>query len=229
MKYLDILKKDLLKAGKLMYDRGYVVSNEGNISVRANKNSILITASGVCKGCMKSQDIVMLDLKGNVLKGNKKPSSELNMHLQIYKARPDVHCICHAHPPYATAFAVAGLPLDEMILPEVIIYLNNIPLVDYATPGTKKVFHSISKYIKSYDAMILANHGVITLGKDILNAYYKMEIVEHAAKIQFIAYQLGNIRRLSSRQVKELLDFGKKFETSEYYGNIKGKRNIKKK
>lgn len=228
MKNLDSLKKELINIGKRMYDRGYVASNDGNISVRIDKNSVLITPSGVSKGFMQAQDLIILDMNGNLLEGKKKPSSESNMHIQIYKARPDVNSICHAHPPYATAFAVAGIPLDKMVLPEAVIVLGAIPVVEYGTPSTKELYRSISKYILDYDAFLLANHGALTVGDSLLNAYHKMETLEHTAQIQFIARQLGNVGELNKKQVSQLLSLREKLGIRKNIGLKPIKQKSKK-
>jgi len=220
-------KKQIVEIGKRIYSRGYVAGSDGNVSVRLDSNKILITPTGVSKGFMKSQDLIVLDLAGNIIKGKKRHSSEANMHLQIYNARPDVKSICHTHPPYSTGFAVAGIPLDKMILPEVIIVLGSIPLVEYGTTGTDELYRMISNYVDDYDAFLLANHGVVTLGKNILDAYHKMETVEHAAKIQFIANQLGNVNTLSKKQTEKLIGFREKFGVRKNVGvsSLKKPRN----
>ena len=205
------LKNDLIEVGKRIYAKGYVASNDGNISVRLDEQKILITPSGVNKGLMKQSDMLIVNLGGIVLSGDKKPSSELPMHLQIYKERPDVNSVCHAHPVYATGFAVAGIPLDMCVLPEVIISLGTVPLVEYGTPGTDEYFKSMLKYLKDHDAFLLANHGVVTVGKDVLSAYHKMETVEHFANIVFVSLQLGKMKTFSPEQIEKLIDQRKKF------------------
>ena len=205
------LRKQIIEAGRRAYEKGYVASNDGNMSAKLNKKKILITPSGVSKGFMKTGDLIIVDLQGRKINGSKKPSSESNMHLQIYKDRPDVNGICHFHPPYATAFAVAGIPLNNKILPEVIISLGSVPLIEYATTGTAGLYEKISAYVKDYDAFLLANHGAVTVGTSIFNAYYKMETLEHAAMIQFLALRLGNTNRLSDEQIQELINLREKF------------------
>lgn len=205
------LRNEIVEAGRRAYIKGFAASNDGNISARISKEKILITPSGISKGFMKPGDLIIIDLEGRKIRGTKIPSSESNMHLQIYKNRPDVNGICHFHPPYATAFAVAGIPLDNKILPEVIITLGSVPLVEYAATGTPGLYEKISAYINDYDAFLLANHGALTLGKGVLNAYYKMETLEHAANIQFLAHQLGKVKKLSEEQINELIGFRGKF------------------
>jgi L-fuculose-phosphate aldolase len=133
------------------------------------------------------------------------------MHLQIYKDRPDVQSVCHAHPPYATGFAVAGIALDKCILPEVVIVLGGIPLVEYGTPGTEEFYKPVLKFLPNHDAFLLANHGALTIGKDVFNAYYKMETLEHFAHIAFVAQQLGHMNTLNKEQVQKLTDLRTKF------------------
>ena len=205
------LKRDIVEAGKRVYDRGYVASNDGNISARVDEKRVLITPTGVSKGYMSPDDMVLVDMDGKVLSGGKKPSSEVFMHLRIYKDRPDVNSVCHAHPPYATGFAVAGIPLDECVLPEVIIVLGGIPIVEYGTPGTEEFFKPVLKYLKNHDAFLLANHGALSIGKDVLNAYHKMETLEHFAHIAFVSKQLGHMNRLNTDQVQKLIDIREKY------------------
>lgn len=203
---LFTLKHQIVEVGRRTYERGYVASNDGNISARIDENRVLITPTGVSKGFMKPEDLIVVDFSGKVLSGNKKPSSEMFMHLQVYKDRPDVNSVCHAHPPYATGYAVAGLPLDKCVLPEVVIALGSIPLIEYGTPGTDEFYKPVVKLLKDYDAFLLANHGALTVGKDVLNAYHKMETLEHFAHITFVAQQLGYITTLNKEQVQKLTD-----------------------
>ncbi len=200
------LKNDIVEAGKRIYARGYVASNDGNISARVDDEKVVITPTGVSKGFMKPEDLIVINMEGKVISGNKKPSSEMFMHLQVYKDRPDVFSVCHAHPPYATGFAVAGIPLDKCVLPEVVITLGSIPLIEYGTPGTEEFYKPVTKLLKDYDAFLLANHGALTVGKDVLNAYHKMETLEHFAFIAFVAQQLGYINTLNREQVQKLKD-----------------------
>ncbi len=211
MTNLQTLKKQLVEVGRRTYERGYVASNDGNISARIDENRIVITPTGVSKGFMKPEDMVVVQMDGKVLSSGKKPSSEVFMHIQVYKDRPDVNSVCHAHPPYATGFAVAGLALDQCVLPEVIIALGNVPLVDYGTPGTDEFYKPVVPLLPDYDAFLLANHGALTVGKDILNAYHKMETLEHFAHITFVANQLGHVTTLPGKEVKKLTDLRSNF------------------
>jgi L-fuculose-phosphate aldolase len=205
------LKREIVEVGRRTYARGYVASNDGNISARLDERRVVITPTGVSKGFMNPEDMAIVDMEGKVLSGTKKPSSEVFMHLAIYKSRPDVHSVCHAHPPYATGFAVAGISLEQCILPEVIIVLGGIPLVEYGTPGTEEFFRPVLKIVDKYDAFLLANHGALTIGKDVVNAYHKMETLEHFAHIAFVAQQLGHTTSLNREQVQKLTDLREKF------------------
>ncbi len=202
---LEALKKAILETGRRTYERGYAASNDGNISARIDKKYILITPTGVSKGFMKKTDLIIIDLNGKVVKGKRKPSSESLLHLQVYKERSDVNSVCHSHPPYATGFAVAGISLDQNILPEVIISLGSVPLVPYGTPGTDEFYKPLLPILKYYDAFLLANHGALTVGSSVLDAYHKMETLEHSAKILFIAQRLGKVNTLNDEQVQKLI------------------------
>lgn len=219
------LKNDIIAVGKRVYDRGYVASNDGNISARIDKERVLITPTGVSKGFMKVEDLVIVDFNGKILSGTKKPSSEVFMHLQVYKDRPDVNSVCHAHPPHATGFAVAGIPLDKCVLPEVIIALGSVPLIEYGTPGTEEFYKPVLKLLKDYDAFLLANHGALTIGKDVLNAYHKMETIEHFAYIAFVAQQIGYVKTLDPEQVKKLIDIREKMGIRTQIGCVSCENN----
>ncbi|UCF37756.1 MAG: class II aldolase/adducin family protein [Acidobacteriota bacterium] len=205
------LRREIVEAGRRVYARNYVASNDGNISARIDSRKVVITPSGVSKGFMSPEDLIVVDYNGNVLEGRKKPSSEVFMHLQIYKDRPDVNGVVHAHPPKATGFAVAGIPLTQCVLPEVIVGLGGIPLAEYGTPGTDEFYKPVLKYLKDYDAFLLENHGALTIGADVMNAYYKMETLEHFAHIAFTAIQLGNLGSISPPNVQKLLDLRQRF------------------
>ena len=205
------LQKDLVEVGQRMYNRGYVASNDGNISARIDEERIVVTPTGVSKGFMKPDMMVIIDMDGKVLNGDRKASSEVFMHLEVYKNRPDVMSVCHAHPPYATAYAVVGKPLDKCILPEVIISFGSIPIVKYGTPGTDELYKPLIPLLKDHEAFLLANHGALTIGKDVLSTYYKMETIEHFAHISFIAQQIGNANILKGDEVEKLLEQRRKF------------------
>ena len=200
-------REEICEIGRRVWQREYVAANDGNISVRLNEREILCTPTGVSKGYLTPDMLCVIDRSGKVLKGNLNPSSEIKMHRDFYDARPDVRAVCHAHPIVATGFAVAGIPLDRCTLPEVVITLGSVPLVKYGVPGTDELTVDIlENYVQDYDAFLLANHGVVTVGQSLMNAYYKMETVEHFAKITLVARQLGNENVFSPPRAQELVD-----------------------
>lgn len=196
---------DVCVTGRWLYERGYIVACEGNLSVRLDAERILTTPTCMNKGMLAPGDLVIIDLEGRHLSGERKASSELAMHLLFYRMRPDVHAICHAHPPTATGFAVAGRSLDQALLPEVIVGLGQIPLVKYGTPGTPELSAALEPSVPHYDALLLANHGAVTCGPDLLTAFFRMETIEHFAKITLAAELAGNPTLLSSREVAKLM------------------------
>lgn len=187
-----------------VYDRGYVTATDGNVSARLPNGNILTTPTAINKGMVRADDLVIVDLEGNLISGLKRPSTELKMHLYIYQQRPDVQAVVHAHPPYATGFATARIPLNKCLFPEVIVGLGAIPLAEYATPSTNEVIESIAPFVRNADAILLANHGVVSYGRDLLDAYFKMEKVEHAAHITFVARLLGGEKPLTREQIEKL-------------------------
>ncbi|MFZ0452601.1 MAG: class II aldolase/adducin family protein, partial [Ignavibacteriaceae bacterium] len=176
-------------------------------SVRLSSGEILTTPTGVSKGFMSTDMIIKVDVKGKVISGNLnyKPSSELKMHMEVYKERPDINSVVHAHPTYATSFAVAGIPLNKCILPEAILVIGAVPIAKYGLPSTMEIPDSIREYIKSSEAILLENHGALTLGSDLINAYHKMETLEHTASIVWKAIQLGNVNVLPEYERDRLL------------------------
>jgi L-fuculose-phosphate aldolase len=198
------LRADIVEIGRRLYARGYTASNDGNISVRLDGERLLMTPKSVCKGFMEPDMMCITDLDGRKLAGRRDPSSEMQMHLEVYRQRPDVQAVVHAHPPIATGFAVAGIPLDRAVLAEVVTTLGSVPIAEYATPSTKELPEAVRKYVKAHDGMLLANHGALTLGNDLYSAYYKMETIEHFAKISLVARMLGGERLLSREEVFRL-------------------------
>ncbi len=201
------IKQLMVDVGKRIWTRGYVGANDGNISVRLSSGEILTTPTGVSKGFMSTDMIIKVDVKGKVISGNLnyKPSSELKMHMEVYKERPDINSVVHAHPTYATSFAVAGIPLNKCILPEAILVIGAVPIAKYGLPSTMEIPDSIREYIKSSEAILLENHGALTLGSDLINAYHKMETLEHTASIVWKAIQLGNVNVLPEYERDRLL------------------------
>src|ERR1700749_3605518 len=187
-----------------MYARESTASNDGNISVRLGPDRLLMTPKSVCKGFMTPDMMCITDLDGKKIQGDRDPSSEMLMHLEVYRQRPDAIAVVHAHPPTATGFAVAGIPLDRAVLAEVGTTLGSGPIAEYATPSTKELPDAVRKYVKAHDGMLLANHGALTLGRDLFSAYYKLETIEHFAKISLVARLLGGERLLSRQEVDRL-------------------------
>ena len=198
------LRADIVEVGRRLYARGYTASNDGNISLRLDGSRLLMTPTSVCKGFMTPDMMCITDLDGKKIAGERHPSSEMQMHLEVYRQRPDVQAVVHAHPPIATGFAVAGIPLDRAVLAEVVCTLGSVPIAEYATPSTKELPEAVRKYVKAHDGMLLANHGALTIGADVFAAYYKMETIEHFAKISLVARLLGGERLLSREEVTRL-------------------------
>ena len=198
------LRDAIVEVGRRLYARGYTASNDGNISARLDAGRLLMTPKSVCKGFMTPEMMCITDLDGKKLAGERDPSSEMQMHLEVYRQRPDANAVVHAHPPIATGFAVAGIPLDRAVLAEVVTTLGSVPIAEYATPSTKELPEAVRKYVRAHDGMLLANHGALTLGADLFSAYYKMETIEHFAKISLVARLLGGERLLSRGEVERL-------------------------
>ncbi len=194
---------EILEVGRRLYEHRLIVALQGNLSARVGEDRILATPAGVCKGTLKREDLLEVDLEGRPV-GEGKPSSELAMHLAIYRIRPDVAAVVHGHPSYATAHASAGRGLDDCLLPEVVAGLGRVPLSRYATPGTSQVAEAVAEFIGQHDAVLLRNHGVVTCGHDMMCAYYKMETVEHLAHISLIADLAGGRQPLTREQVAAL-------------------------
>ncbi|HZV86754.1 MAG TPA: class II aldolase/adducin family protein [Candidatus Binatus sp.] len=207
-------RRQICRIGRWMYSRGHVVASEGNLSVRLDEQRILVTPSGTCKGRLKSEELLVTDLSGEVVCGRGRPSSEILMHLLYYRARPDVRAICHAHPPTATGFAAAGRALEEPVLPEVIAGLGKIPLASYGTPGTWELCAGLEPLVHNYDAVLLENHGVVTCGPDLGTAYQRMETVEQFARVMLTAALLGGPHLLQRADVQKLIASSPLHQTS---------------
>lgn len=187
-----------------LYAAGFVAATDGNVSARLTDGRILCTPSGVCKGDVRSDDIILLDADGRALTHGSRPSTELQMHLAYYAGRPDIGAVVHAHPPCATAFAAARKPMDACVFPEVIVSVGAVPLAPYATPSTGEVPASLRPWIPTHDAILLANHGLVTVGATVLDAWRRMEKVEHAARTLLLAEALGGAVQLTAAQVEAL-------------------------
>ncbi|MDD4504591.1 MAG: class II aldolase/adducin family protein, partial [Clostridiaceae bacterium] len=183
---------------------------DGNITIRTGPNALWATPTGVSKGYMTPEMLVKIDLDGKVLLGSSKPSSEIKMHLRVYNENPEVMAVTHAHPPVATSFAIAGIQLDRAILPEAVVNLGSVPIAPYATPGTQEVPDSIAPYCKSHNAVLLANHGALTWGRDVFEAYFRMESLEYYANIlMYTGYIIGKANELNCNQVSRLINIRK--------------------
>lgn len=207
------IKKQICDIGKRIYGNGMVAANDGNISVKLNDNEFLCTPTGVSKGFMTPEYICKVDADGKVLQANPgfKPSSEIKMHMRVYKKRPDVNSVVHAHPIYATSFAIAGIPLTQPIMPEAVIALGCVPIAEYGTPSTEEIPDAVEKYLQHFDAVLLENHGALTYSDTLLNAYHKMESVEFYAKLLYLSKQLGGPKELSKQQVERLYEIRRQF------------------
>lgn len=199
-------REDIIEIGRLVFQKGWIASNDGNITIRLDAERILATPTGVCKGMMHVDDLIICDMKGNKISGRRERTSEILMHLTVYDMRPDIKAVVHAHPPVATGFATAGRPLDQALLPEVVIGLGCVPLAAYGLPGTPALTEPMLPYIPKYDAIMMGNHGAVCYGEDVYKAFFKMETVEHFARIALVAELLGGANVLPKTEVDKLLD-----------------------
>ncbi len=198
------LRQRLIRVCRMLHQKSLIAAMDGNVSVKFG-DGLLTTPSGVNKGFLEEDQLLLVDWHGRVVAGEGQPTSELAMHLAVYRLRPEVEAVVHAHPPVATAFSIAGISLEDFVLPEVVMTLGVIPTAAYATPTTPEVPEAIRNLIRNHDALILERHGALTVGRDLMDAYNKMEKLEHAALIIFAALQLGRVRRLPPREVEKLM------------------------
>jgi len=205
LKTEDEHRRDICAAGRWIHGLAYVASTDGNISVRLDPRRVLTSPTGISKGMMTPDDLVITDLNGAKLSGRRNPSSEIAMHLLIYRRRPDIHAVVHAHPPTATGYAAAGIPLNRAILAELVVSLGCIPVARYGTPGTPELTDAIEPLVQDYDAILMANHGVVTYGPDLLTAFFRMETTEHFARVALVTELLGKQVLLSGGDVEKLL------------------------
>src|SRR5687767_553421 len=199
----------ICQIGKLLYERSYVVSSDGNVSIRLDDDTVLATPTMTCKGRMAPEDLALTDMDGKPL-GDKRASSELAMHLLIYRERPEIKAVCHAHPPHGTAFAVAGLAIDKPILSEVILTLGCVPLTDYGTPSTDELTEAMKPFVKHHNALLMANHGAVAYGADLWQAFDRLETLEHTARIAILAKALGGANDLPQDAIEKLIDIREK-------------------
>jgi L-fuculose-phosphate aldolase len=205
-KTLQELRQDIVDVGKLVFQKGWVAANDGNISIRLDDERVLCTPTCICKGMMSPDDLIICDLEGNKVEGRRERTSEIAMHATIYRMRPDVGSVLHAHPPVATGFAAAGRALDLALLPEIIISLGSVPLAEYGLPGTPALTEGMLCLIPKYDAILMANHGAVSYGDDVYQAFHRMEMVEHFARITLVAELLGGAKALPRVEVRKLFD-----------------------
>ena len=207
------IKKQICEIGRRIYNRGMVAANDGNISVKLNDHEFLCTPTGVSKGFMTPEYICKVNEKGEVIQANPgfKPSSEIKMHMRVYAKRPDVGSVVHAHPMYATSFAIAGIPLTQPIMPEAVIALGCVPIAEYGCPSTDEIPDAVEKYLPYFDAVLLANHGALTYSDNLLNAYMKMESVEFYAQLLYQSRMLGGPKEFTPAQVEQLYEIRRKF------------------
>jgi L-fuculose-phosphate aldolase len=205
------LREEIVLVGKLLYERGLIVATDGNISARLDQERVLITPSGLCKGLMSPDQLIVIDLAGRKVgpdtpaNKNLKPTSEITMHLEAYKQRPDVLAVVHAHPPHAIALSIAGISLADCMLPEAIVFLGLTPTTPYATPSSEENARAIRQVITGHDALILQRHGSLTVGSSPLNAFYRTETLEQIARITYMLHQLGGGQPLPPQQVEKLV------------------------
>lgn len=198
-------RKLICEVGRLLYERSYVVSSDGNISIRLDENTVLATPTMTCKGRMTEDALALTDMDGRPLT-DKRASSELAMHLLIYRERPDIRAVCHAHPPHGTAFAVAGLAIDKPILSEVILTLGCVPLTDYGTPSTDELTKAMQPFVKHHNALLMANHGAVAYGENLWQAFDRLETLEHTARIAILAKILGGANNLPADAIEKLIN-----------------------
>jgi L-fuculose-phosphate aldolase len=207
-------REEIVRYGRMLHQRCFVAAMDGNLSVRLHDDRILVTPTCLSKGAMRPADLVVVDMQGQHLSGKRNVTSEIGMHLLIYRLRPDVKAIVHAHPPTATGFAAAGIPLTEPLVCEVVMGLGCIPLARYGTPGTSELAQTLEPFVSDYDAILMSNHGVVTYGDTLEHSYMKMETVEHFAQIALVTHLLGRQQPLKQVEIEKLL-----LARSRYFGS----------
>jgi L-fuculose-phosphate aldolase len=231
------LRRELVQFSKRLARLGFTPGTSGNLSVRLDQHRLLVTPTGVSKSMLEVEDIVIVDLNGKLLDGTRKVTSEISMHLAVYHRREDVSAVVHSHPPIATAFACSGRGLDEMLCQEAVMTLGAVPLAHYATTGTDEVAASLVPWIEGHEAILMANHGAVSYGDTLLDAFMKMETVEHLAHVALVAHQLGTAQPLRADQIQQLrlakskyarnsaaiCDLGRERETVEQFMDVGGR------
>ena len=207
------MKQQICEVGHLIWQLGFVAANDGNISMKIDDNTFLTTPTGTSKRILTPEMIIKMNANNEIVECPEgyRPSSEFKMHLRCYKERPDIGAVVHAHPPTATGFAIAHIPLDDYTMPEAIIFLGSVPIAPYATPGSQGVPDGVAPFLAEHDTILLMNHGALTVGKDITQAYYRMETLEHFAKVSLVARQLGGAKELSRENIDECCEIAKSF------------------
>jgi L-fuculose-phosphate aldolase len=220
------IRQQICDIGRRVWDRGMIAANDGNLTVKINENEILCTPTGVSKGFMTPDMICKVDLGGNVLKsdGIYRPSSEIKVHLKVYKRRPDVNAVVHAHPKYATAYAIVGRPLTKQIIPEATLSFGEVPVAKYALPSSAELADSIEPFLDTHDVVLLQNHGALCWGEDLIAAYFKMESLEFYAELCFITEVLGGAKELPNSEVEQLLDLRRRIGMSGRHSLLHGKK-----
>jgi L-fuculose-phosphate aldolase len=216
------LKEQFCDIGRRIWQRGFCAGNEGNHSFRLGPDRVLCTPTGISKGNLKPDDLCVVDMEGKQVAGSRKRTSEIMMHLTIYKLRDDVKAVIHSHPPHATAFAVAGVDLPTCIHPEAEVFLGPVHTAKYVTPGDQRLGESIAPYVKDSNTVLMGNHGVVCYGHDLENAYYKLEIVDAYSRILIMAKQLGSIKQLTGPEMKELVALKARFGMTDPRTNPDG-------
>lgn len=208
------LKEEICDVGHRLWQLGFVAANDGNITVKVEDDTFLTTPTGTSKSILTPEMIIKVNSKGEVLEGAEgyRPSSELPMHMRCYKERPDIRAVVHAHPPTATGFAIAHIPLDSYTMPEAIIFLGSVPIAKYGTPSTNEIPDAVSVYLPEHDSILLENHGALTVGVDLRTAYYRMETIEHFAKVSLVARQLGGEVELPRDKIDACLKVRENFK-----------------
>lgn len=204
------IKQDICDIGRRIYDKGFAAANDGNISVRVSDNQVLCTPTMHSKGFLKPEDIATVDMTGKQIAGAQKRSSEALLHLEIYKNREDVKSVVHCHPPHATAFAVAREPIPQCVLPEVEIFLGDVPITKYETPGSQEFADTILPFVRNTNIIVLANHGTVSYGENVERAYWWTEILDAYCRILMLSRQLGRVSRFSETEERELLGLKQK-------------------
>ena len=209
----DELRQQLCDIGRMLYERGFIGAADGNLAVRLDPERLIVTPSGCLKGFMTPEQMVIVDREGRALDGGR-PSSEIEMHIAILQERPEMSAVVHAHPPYCTAFSIAGVTMARCVIPEIVVTLGTVPTVPYATPGTRELPDSLREPIRHADALVLERHGSVTVGTDLWDAFRVVDMIEHAAHLTHLAAQLGNVKVLDRDQVDRLMDSRQKLGLS---------------